>query len=584
MATVPHPEYRIRPTDDGKLALTFPRNYDVIDAVKEIPGRRWEPDAIRWVVPVNAIAAAQVRDLMRRYGFWATPDVLTALDQAITGGAAREADSRAADADYDVPGLGGTLLPYQRAGTRYAVNGRNVFIGDAPGLGKTMQAFGVIAATGATPAVVVCPPNVLTKWGREAAKWLPGKRVVTLRGQTPDAAQLVGADVVLLGYSVLAYWAATLVAMGPVLVCLDESHYIKNRKARRAVAAVALGNAPTVQYRLGLTGTATLNRPRELVEQLRFLHRLDDLGGWYAFATQYGGMVESYSRFKKYDFITPSPAKLAELNSRMRSEGMYVRREKADVLTELPDKRRVTLPVSLDAAGRRAYQSVEQDTGRTMAEQQRTLGADMFKGRNGTAHLAAINDLRQLAAKLKTPAVVEWATDFLATGEKLVIFAHHIAVQDAIYQALVKDGRKPEDGTPYTVARIKGAMSHTDRAAANDAFQNDPNCRAIVCSLEAAAEGIDLFAASDTLFVELPWTPGKLTQAEDRIHRIGQRNACTIWVAVAEGTVDEDMATQLEDKRNATDAVNTGSVEEDAAGPILKHLVKALVARWGKEG
>jgi hypothetical protein len=112
MATVPHPEYRIRPTDDGKLALTFPRNYDVIDAVKEIPGRRGEPDAIRWVVPVNAIAAAQVRDLMRRYGFWATPDVLTALDQAITGGAAREADSRAADADYDVPGLGGTLLPY----------------------------------------------------------------------------------------------------------------------------------------------------------------------------------------------------------------------------------------------------------------------------------------------------------------------------------------------------------------------------------------------------------------------------------------------------------------------------------------
>ena len=96
------------------------------------------------------------------------------------------------------------------------------------------------------------------------------------------------------------------------------------------------------------------------------------------------------------------------------------------------------------------------------------------------------------------------------------------------------------------------------RAAAVDAFQRSDGPALIVCSLQAASQGITLVRASNVAFLELDWTPARHDQAEDRCHRIGQRDAVTAYYLLATQSIDEQMAAVLQRKRSVIDAVTDG--------------------------
>jgi SNF2 family DNA or RNA helicase len=89
-----------------------------------------------------------------------------------------------------------------------------------------------------------------------------------------------------------------------------------------------------------------------------------------------------------------------------------------------------------------------------------------------------------------------------------------------------------------------------------------------------AAQGITLTRASNVAFLELEWTPAMHDQAEDRCHRIGQRDAVTAWYLLAATTIDETMARLIESKRATVDAVTDGRV--DHAGGLLDAVVREL--------
>jgi SWI/SNF-related matrix-associated actin-dependent regulator 1 of chromatin subfamily A len=139
----------------------------------------------------------------------------------------------------------------------------------------------------------------------------------------------------------------------------------------------------------------------------------------------------------------------------------------------------------------------------------------------------------------------------LATGRKLVLFGIHRSVTVEMAKRF---------GAPMVV----GGMSEADRSKAVARFQNDDDCRLIVCSIDAAGFGLTLTAASDVACAELPWNPAKHAQAAGRIHRIGQvAETCNVWNLVIPYTIDSKMQSILAQKAQLVDAVTDGEMADD---------------------
>ena len=212
---------------------------------------------------------------------WLAPEAL-ALLQEIREEHARAAGlvelSSATDGDLHVAGLGGELKPFQRAGVSYLLERRRAFLADEQGLGKTIEALAAIEAAGAYPAVVVCPASLKLNWLREIERWLPGRsaRALAGTGASPPGEQ---AQITVVNYDIVAARLDELSGLRPRALVLDEAHYCKNAAAKRTQAVQRLaGEVPADGMVLALTGTPVVNRPAELISQLRILGRLRTSG------------------------------------------------------------------------------------------------------------------------------------------------------------------------------------------------------------------------------------------------------------------------------------------------------------------
>jgi hypothetical protein len=480
---------------------------------------------------------------------WVDPGTLAVL-QEVREQHARAAGlvslSAATDAPLLVPGLGGELKPFQRAGVRYLLEQRRAFLSDEQGLGKTIEAIAALEADGAYPAVVVCPASLKLNWLRELERWLPGRSVQALAGggggnPIPDAA------VTVVNYEIVAARLERLQGLGPRALVLDESHYCKNAAAKRTRAVQRLAAAvPDEGLILALSGTPVLNRPAELISQLRILGRLGDFGSGVQFGERFRG-TDAHLR----------------LHWHLRAR-CFVRRLKADVLPQLPAKTRAIVPVELD--NEPEYRLAERDVVAWLQSQPldlRELDAKVAAALRAE-RLVRLNALKLLAARGKLHAALGWIHDFCSSGERLVVFAHHQEIQRAVL------GRFPG------ALHILGSDTHAARDRTLRAFQApdaDGN-QLIVCSIEVAGQGLTLTRSSNVVFLELDWTPAKHDQAEDRCHRIGQEDAVNASYLLAAGTIDETISTLLERKRAVIGAVTDGREEEEDG--VLDSLVREL--------
>jgi SWI/SNF-related matrix-associated actin-dependent regulator 1 of chromatin subfamily A len=456
--------------------------------------------------------------------------------------------SHAEDAPLDVAGLGGELRPFQRAGVAYALRQRRTFIADEQGLGKTVQALAALELDGAYPAVVVCPASIKLNWERESHIWLPQRSVAVLSGRTlsrDERAAVRDADIVVLNYEILEWHLEVLGERGLRAAIFDESHYAKQPRARRTKAAIALASQVAPDgLRLALTGTPVMNRPKELVSQLRLIGRLGDFGSGARLSRRFGAS-EAHER----------------LHWNLRAH-CYVRRLKSEVLPQLPEKSHETVVVEIDNEDE--YRLAERDVVAWLQSQPldlRELQAKVSAALRAE-RLARLNYLRQLAGRGKLAAAIEWIEDFLETGEPLVVFADHVELQKALLK------RFPE------AAHVLGSDNAPDRDAAVADFQRPDGPPLIVCSLKAASHGITLTRASNVAFLELDWTPARLEQAEDRTHRIGQRSAVTAWYLLAPATIDSTLEGVLEAKRGVIGAITDGRVEADRT--VLDSVIRTL--------
>lgn len=426
---------------------------------------------------------------------------------------------------------GGDPMPFQIAGVEYALDRRRTFIADEQGLGKTLQALLTVEQAEAFPAVVLCPASLKLNWKREIGRWLPHRsiQIVSGRGRVP-----FDADLVVLNYEIVESHGDALAAIAPGALVLDEAHYCKSPNAKRTRAVQQLADKlPEDALRLALTGTPLVNRPKELVPQLRILGRLAEFGSGAGFERRFGSAEER-----------------ERLHWHLRRT-CYLRRLKKDVLPQLPEKQRAVVPLTL--SNQAQYERAERGFMEWLVEQFR--GTEELSQRLNAAlrsqALVKIGALRKLAGHGKVHTAVHWIQDFLESGEKLVVFASHRDVQHSLAEHF-----------PDAV-HILGSDSPESRDAAVQRFQTDPSVQLCVCSLKVAAHGLTLTAAANVAFVELGWTPAEHDQAEDRCHRIGQEDSVTAWYLIATNTIDERVAALIEHKREIVGSITDGKTIGD---------------------
>jgi hypothetical protein len=193
---------------------------------------------------------------------------------------------------------------------------------------------------------------------------------------------------------------------------------------------------------------------------------------------------------------------------------------------DLPEKTRAVVPLVVP-------DEVREET----IQRLRDAAKLVDNGKRPNAVKGAISTLRSELWPHKEEPCLQWMRSFLDgnPGEKLVVMTWHVETCKKIAGALRSHLNARGEG----VAEFHGETSTANKEAAVKNFQGAMDTRVIVGTISAMGTGVTLTAASNLAFAEIDWTPGIMLQAEDRIHRISQKNKCTVWYLVAGGTVEE---------------------------------------------
>lgn len=529
--------------------------YDHRETIKAAGGR-WDGPNKVWWAPQSASLSC-----LRGCGTSISSEAKTKYDESERDRQSSIAASRSVDADIDIPCPSNlSYLPYQRGGIAYASNHRDTLFGDEMGLGKTIQAIGTINADKTARSVlIICPASLKLNWQREFTKW--DTKNLSVEIIKPNTKKFPEADVIIVNYELLTKWQDPIRARAWSILIVDEAHYVKNPKTKRAQeifgrkttrkkerADGTIEERPPLppikaERRLFLTGTPIVNKPVELWPLIQALDP-DGLGSnFMKYALKY---CNAYKGRFGWDFSGAS--NLDELQELLRSKFM-VRRLKSDVLKELPPKRRQVLVLEYDD---KAIKDILEKEKQTYEQYADALKDGDFE----TPAFCEMSKVRKDVAVLKIPFIVDHIKETLEELDKVCVFVHHYEVVDALVAAFGNSS-----------VHIDGRSKNEDRQAAVDRFQNDPTCKIFIGTIRAAGVGITLTASSTVVFGELDWVPGNVSQAEDRCHRIGQTDTVFVRHLVLEGSLDERMAQIIVEKQEVIDKaldipVDRGKVPE----------------------
>lgn len=440
--------------------------------------------------------------------------------------------------------------PYQKEGIEAGLRWKRFLIGDEPGLGKTLQSIGVVDCADAYPCLVICPSSLKINWQREFEKFTDKKALVldnSVATTWPYLIQMGMQQVAIVNYeSLRKYFVWDIRArkgqpfrLKDVVFCphinlfksviIDESHRVKDPSAQQTIFARGLVEGK--QWRILLSGTPVVNRPADLIAQLSIMGRLQEFGGRSKFLADYGGGEISKERRGNDD--EDKPRNLEKLSSELYARCM-IRREKAKVLKDLPDKTRTDLYVEI--SNRDEYNMAASDLAEYLRKYTECDDIDIRRKMRMEA-LVKFMTLRSLSSKGKVKQAIDFVKTFLANDKPLILFCSLHEVVDEIMKAFPK------------AVRVTGRDSTAMKQAAVDAFQSG-KAKLIVCSIKAAGVGLTLTASSNVAFVEFPWTYADCCQCEDRAHRIGQKDNVTCYYLIGRHTIDRTLYNIIYEKKS----------------------------------
>lgn len=411
------------------------------------------------------------------------------------------------------------LFPYQREGAAFLAKHRYAYLGDEPGLGKTPQAIAACDLIHAKRIVVICPAIARAMWKREFERWGIEREGRTVFVESYDRASL-RMDV-----------RAHIEALAPEVLILDEAHFTQSLHTKRTKAIFGLdgkgGLAATADRVWCLSGTPAPNNVLALYPVLRalFPDKLPPV------ARSAMGFMSRYTHFlqTRYGVKVVGVRNAGELRGILST--VMLRRRVREVLADLPPLFWSSVVVERDG----------DDEGLDEALQAAGPELEALIAQEALGDNAQMSRVRRLVGAAKARPTAHLIADELHAEQyqKVIIFAHHHNVIDAIAEELARFG----------VVVVDGRTPEKNRNAAIDLFQNDPNVRVFVGQLQAANTAITLTAANQVVIVEPSWNPDDNEQAVRRALRIGQQLPVFARIVGLADSLDDGLARVIERKQ-----------------------------------
>jgi superfamily II DNA or RNA helicase len=501
---------------------------------------------------LTRVAAVHGDALTFRRSQAALLDALLAVEPAVTCDALFERARRELHAfdrigAADPPsGFRGHLREYQRDGLGWLLFLRRFAFGgclaDDMGLGKTVMVLALLAGVHGDssrgvrrPSLIVAPRSLVFNWRREAERFAPALRVLEYSGtkRSGSRAQFGEYDLILTTYGTVRRDAAHLAATAFEYVVLDEAQAVKTATSASAKAVRLLHT----DHRLALTGTPVENHLGELWTLFEFLNP---------------GVLGSSGAFAGVVSRTPDADTLSILRQGLRP--FILRRTKAQVARELPEKTEQTIFCELARPQRALYDELRDYYRRTLLDGVATRGVGrtkfrllegLLRLRQAACHPGLIDPERCGDDSAKLDALLPLVTEAVDEGHKVLVFSQ--------FTSLLAIVRARLDAARIAYEYLDGAT--TDRQAHVDRFQTDPECRLFLISLKAGGVGLNLTAAEYVFLLDPWWNPAVEAQAIDRAHRIGQTRQVFGYRLIAKDTVEERVLELQQRKRTLADAV-----------------------------
>lgn len=463
---------------------------------------------------------------------------------------------------------------YQREGICFGLEHKRIIIGDEPGLGKTLQSIGIVDTANAYPCLVICPSSLKINWQREFEKFTDKSALVLDNSVRTTWGYLLSMgvhQVAIVNYESLRkffvwdirggkQFRLKDVVFNPQIqafksIIIDESHRVKDPSAQQTIFTKGLSVGK--DWCILLSGTPVVNRPEDLIAQLSIMNRLGEFGGRAKFIADY--CTDPKDK-------TAEPAVLLSELSRQLYDTCMIRREKAKVLPQLPDKTRVDLYIEI--SNDKEYNLAAEDLAAYLQEYTECTDWEIRRKMRMEA-LVKFMTLRSLATKGKIAQAVDFIRTFLDSGKKLIVFCSLHEIVDELQKVF-----------PRAVT-VTGRDSAINKQASVDAFQNNPNVQLIICSIKAAGVGLTLTAASDVAFIELAWTYADCCQCEDRAHRIGQKDNVTCYYLLGRGTIDHTIYRLIHRKKSIANEIMNADDEIPTDEMYFNELVKSFLNTSG---
>ena len=413
--------------------------------------------------------------------------------------------------------------------------------------------------------LIVCPASLKLNWRDELNKWLTHEYDIEVIMPRSRPA-IKEATIYIINYDILPRFENILEHKWGMAI-LDEAHYIKGVQTKTRWGCVKKLKATS---RVALTGTPFPNRPIEIQTTLHWL-RPDLFGNRMRFAMRYCGAVRG-----RFGWEMDGVSHASELNTLLRSEVM-VRRLKKDVLKELPPKIRQVIELPCDGL----EEALEQEwtafhhQERALATLQAALQLAKASESDAEYHsaveglkaglAAAFTEMalmRLKVARIKVPFVLSHLNDIIEPDHPVICFANH----KEIVREIIDNNKE------HNSVGIHGDTSLAKRHEHAKMFQAGAS-RLIVGTFQPMGTGWTLTRSSHVVFTELDWVPANLCQAEDRAHRIGQRDSVLVQHLVLEGSLDAVMAKRVIEKQKVIDSVLNTRVDVAPPEELMEPIV-----------
>lgn len=436
--------------------------------------------------------------------------------EAVQGYLPTEIAGRVHDQPLDTSLLRVSLRGYQSFGARFSLVQERAVLGDEMGLGKTIEALASMChlrAEGATHFLVVCPASVLVNWSHEVQRHSTLQSYRVHGSQRERERTLAGwarrGGVALTTFDSLRALAPP-VGIELAMVVVDEAHYIKNPSTLRA-RAVRQWTA-TADRTLFLTGTPMENRVEEFKSLVGYLQ------------------PEVAARIRGVDGLAGAET------FRKAVAPVYLRRNQADVLEELPPRVEVEDWVELAGEDLDAYRQAVRSGG--------------FMAMRRAAYVPL-----DTAGSAKLNRLVEIVNEAIVNERKVVVFSYFRDVLARVVSVL---------GDDLAVGPLTGGVNPIQRQKLIDQFTVRPGPAVLVSQIQAGGVGLNMQAASVVILTEPQWKPTAEDQAVARCHRMGQTRPVDVHRLLAEDSVDQRMLEILATKADLIEAYVHDSAVKDA--------------------